>query len=929
MAEIKFIADINLSNNQLTNVKLQNLTSDPSGLAGEGQIYYDSSANVIKFHTGSDNWVALSSASGDITAVTAGNGLTGGGTSGGVSLAVGAGTGITVNSGDVAVTAAQTGITSVFNTGLKVGYADAGANIDFSTDNAIIFDIDGTQQIKLQDGALVPITDNDIDLGTSSVEFKNAYFDGTVTSDAFAGPLTGDVTGNADTATTLATARNIGGVSFDGSGNINLPGVNTSGNQDTSGTAAVATTVTVADESSDTTCFPLFATAATGDLGPKSGSNLTFNSSSGALTASSFVGDLTGDVTGNADTATVATTVTITDNESTDEDNPIVFVAGGDVDGGNLGLETDGNAHYNPSTGKITATSFAGNLTGNVTGNTSGSSGSCTGNAATATALATARNINGVSFDGTANITVTAAGSTLSDTVTVAKGGTGATSFADKSVIITQDSGTDTLAAVAMTSSGQLLIGGSSGPAVGTLTAGSNITITNSDGGISIAGTANDDVSVANLKTRLAGGFGSNAVTIGDSNDVVTIGNDLVVTGDLTVSGDTTTVNTATLSVEDPLIVLASGNSGDSVDTGFYSKYVESSTTKYAGLFRDVSASGNPFIFFDGLQAEPGTTVNTSGTGYDLADISAGAITSADGFVGNLEGNVTGNVTGNTSGSSGSCTGNAATATALATARTINGTSFDGTGNITLGNDSVTNAMMADDAIDTAQLADGAVNTARLAADAVTGAKIADDAIDSEHYTDGSIDTAHIGDDQVTYAKIQNVSATNVVLGRDSAGAGVIEEISASALRTIINVENGATADQSKSDIDGLAITTVGTLDTGDATAIVSAASTSAAGKVELATTAEALAGTDSARAVTPAGLAARSFKTTIGDGSDVDITVTHNLGTRDVIVQLYDSSSYETVYAQVVRTDANNVTIDTNVAATSNDITVLITKVD
>ena len=71
----------------------------------------------------------------------------------------------------------------------------------------------------------------------------------------------------------------------------------------------------------------------------------------------------------------------------------------------------------------------------------------------------------------------------------------------------------------------------------------------------------------------------------------------------------------------------------------------------------------------------------------------------------------------------------------------------------------------------------------------------------------------------------------------------------------MINVENGATADQTKSDIDGLAITTVGTLDTGDATGIVSAASTSAAGKVELATTAEALAGSDSSRAVTPAGL--------------------------------------------------------------------------
>ena len=47
-----------------------------------------------------------------------------------------------------------------------------------------------------------------------------------------------DTTGNADTATTLGTARNIGGVSFDGSANINLPGVNEAGNQNTSGTAA-------------------------------------------------------------------------------------------------------------------------------------------------------------------------------------------------------------------------------------------------------------------------------------------------------------------------------------------------------------------------------------------------------------------------------------------------------------------------------------------------------------------------------------------------------------------------------------------------------------------------------------------------------------------------------------------------------------------
>ena len=80
----------------------------------------------------------------------------------------------------------------------------------------------------------------------------------------------------------------------------------------------------------------------------------------------------------------------------------------------------------------------------------------------------------------------------------------------------------------------------------------------------------------------------------------------------------------------------------------------------------------------------------------------------------------------------------------------------------------------------------GATVTGTLTAD------LADDSIDSEHYTDDSIDTAHIGDDQVTYAKIQNVSTTDRVLGRDSSGAGVIEEITPANLRTMINVEDGA-----------------------------------------------------------------------------------------------------------------------------------------
>ena len=64
----------------------------------------------------------------------------------------------------------------------------------------------------------------------------------------------------------------------------------------------------------------------------------------------------------NATTAAVATTVTISDNESTNEDNAIIFTSGGDVDGGNIGLESDGDLTYNPSTGTVTATIFKGNI---------------------------------------------------------------------------------------------------------------------------------------------------------------------------------------------------------------------------------------------------------------------------------------------------------------------------------------------------------------------------------------------------------------------------------------------------------------------------------------------------------------------------------------------------------------------------------------
>lgn len=106
-----------------------------------------------------------------------------------------------------------------------------------------------------------------------------------------------------------------------------------------------------------------------------------------------------------------------------------------------------------------------------------------------ASRLTTPRSINGVGFNGTADITIPSNFTTVIGTLTPANGGTGLTSFTDKSVLITQDSGTSTLTALPMNTNGLLMIGGSSGPAANVLTEGSNVTITNTDGGITIAAT--------------------------------------------------------------------------------------------------------------------------------------------------------------------------------------------------------------------------------------------------------------------------------------------------------------------------------------------------------------------------------------------------------------------------------------------------------
>jgi len=99
-----------------------------------------------------------------------------------------------------------------------------------------------------------------------------------------------------DTTPQLGGNLDLNSKTITGTGGINITGVVTAtsfiGN--VTGTSSTATNITVADESSDTSCFVLYSTEASGNIEPKTGSNLTFNSSTGTLTASTFVGDGSG-----------------------------------------------------------------------------------------------------------------------------------------------------------------------------------------------------------------------------------------------------------------------------------------------------------------------------------------------------------------------------------------------------------------------------------------------------------------------------------------------------------------------------------------------------------------------------------------------------------------------------------------------------------
>jgi len=275
----------------------------------------------------------------------------------------------------------------------------------------------------------------------------------------------------------------------------------------------------------------------------------------------------------NASTAAVATTVTISDNESTNEENAVIFTSGGDVDGGNIGLESDGDLTYNPSTGTVTATIFKGNVDA-VDGDFDGT---LEADAITVGGVALSEVISdtaGAMFSSNTESGVTVTYQDADNTIDVAidAAQTGITSLLATDIKIGEDNETkidfetaDEIHFYAANAEQVYVADGIFGPQ------------TDSDVDLGTTGVRWKDAYIDTITT-------TGAITVG---------------GDLTVNGTTTTVNSTTVTIDDPIFTLGGDSapgSDDNKDRGIEFRYHNGSAAKVGFFGWDDSASAFTFI---------------------------------------------------------------------------------------------------------------------------------------------------------------------------------------------------------------------------------------------------------------------------------------------------------------------------------------------
>ena len=259
-----------------------------------------------------------------------------------------------------------------------------------TTNNRISFfsEVGGSavEQVRIQDGAIVPVTDDDIDIGTSALKFKDLYIDGVGYIDSV-------------TVTGAATFSNIdvNGGAIDG---VTIGAASAGAGTFTDLTATGTTTVTTADINGGNIDGTIIgaSTAAAGTF-----TALTASGTTTVTTADINGGNIDGTVIGASSAAAGSFTTVSTSGQAT--------LATVDVNGGNIDGTIIGASSAAAITGTtITASSgFVGNLTGNITGDIDGDitgdiTGDVTGNVTAGSGTST---FNNVTVNGTLDVTGT------------------------------------------------------------------------------------------------------------------------------------------------------------------------------------------------------------------------------------------------------------------------------------------------------------------------------------------------------------------------------------------------------------------------------------------------------------------------------------------------------------------------------------------
>ena len=323
-------------------------------------------------------------------------------------------------------------------------------------------------------------------------------------------------------------------------------------------------------------------------------------------------------------------------------------------------------------------------------------------------------------------------------------------------------------------------------------------------------------VAAATTKTINIGTGGAASSTtninLGSSNGgTVTVNKDLVVTGDLTVNGTTTTVNSTTITVDDKNIELGSVATPTNTTADGGGITLKGATDKTFNWVNATSAwTSSEHV---ALASGKNVLLNGSTSGTITLAVAAAAGTNTVTFPA-----TTGNVV--TTGDTGTVTNTmlagsiAAGKLTLTSANIIVGNgsnvgaavamsgdiTIDNTGATTIGSGKVTNAMLA------GSIAAGKLTLTSANIIVGNGSNVGAAVAMSGDATIANTGALTIANSAVTYAKIQNVSATDKILGRSSAGAGIVEEITctsagrallddadASAQRTTLGLGSAAT----------------------------------------------------------------------------------------------------------------------------------------